>query len=108
VDKVDMSGLTKKLKELQKIKREVMTPAFRYFKNITPVDKGYARSHTTLDSAKMIIKADYDYASVLDAGRGVRDGQMRGSEQAPEGMVKPTIKEIKRLVKNYISKGSKK
>ena len=34
----------------------------------------------------------------FDKGRGYRDGQMRGSDQAPEGMTKPTIEDVREMV----------
>lgn len=100
---VDLSRLTKTLTNAKAVKKEVMRPAFTFFKQITPVRSGYARRSTIQDSSGDI-QAAYPYASVLDDGRGYRDGQMRGSDQAPEGMSKPTMKEIARLISNYIRK----
>lgn len=36
------------------------------------------------------------YIEVLDDGRGVRDGQMRGSEQAPTGITSLALQELER------------
>ncbi len=37
-----------------------------------------------------------EYISVLDQGRSPRDGQMRGSEQAPRGMTALAINDLRR------------
>jgi hypothetical protein len=74
----------------------IATHAYQHFKKITPVDKGHAKRNTHLKGTQ--IEADYPYAEVLDKGRGFRDGQMRGSTQAPQGMSKPTIQEIRDFV----------
>jgi len=79
-----------------------MPNVYNFFKSKTPIRSGNARNNTTLGS-NMVIQADYPYAGVLDAGRGNRDGQMRGSDQAPDGMTKPTKVEAARLVKQYIN-----
>ena len=104
--KVDMSGLINKFNNLKKVEQEVIKPAFDFFVKQTPVKTGNARNNTHLEqrNGEAVINADYPYAFVLDAGRSFRDGQMRGSEQAPKGMSDPTIKEIQKLVQNYINK----
>jgi hypothetical protein len=48
------------------------------------------------------ILAGYPYAGVLDAGRGMRDGQMRGSNQAPKGMTEPTLKFLLDYIKKRV------
>lgn len=40
------------------------------------------------------------YSGVLDQGRSFRDGQMRGSTQAPRGMTRPTIAKNKRAIRS--------
>lgn len=97
---VDFKALDKKLKSIAGLKQAVMPKAFDFFKNITPIRSGNAKNNTRL--VKNTIEAKYNYASVLDAGRGYRNGQMRGSTQAPQGMSKPTQKEVAKLVKQYI------
>ena len=105
---VDMSGALAKFKKLKQVKLEVMKPAADFFIAQTPYKTGNARANTTLSSGDQSIHASYPYASVLDAGRGYRDGQMRGSTQAPNGMTIPTVKYITQLVNSYITKwGSK-
>lgn len=70
-------------------------------KDETPVDTGKAkrgwRLRRTNQGSK--IKNTVKYASVLEKGRSFRDGQMRGSTQAMEGMTKPAKKSIKDNIK---------
>jgi len=100
--KIDDVAYQLKMKKLLLVKQNVMPQVYNFFKDHTPIKTGNARDHTKLDS-NFKIQADYQYAAVLDAGRGQRDGQMRGSTQAPEGMTKPTKKEANKLVKQYIN-----
>jgi hypothetical protein len=75
--------ITKIKKQLDSVPREALTE----YQKLTPKKTGNARRKTTLQGNT--IQANYPYAEVLDAGRGNRDGQMRGSTQAPKGMTKP-------------------
>lgn len=77
--------------------------AFQEFYRLTPVNKnpkaknrGNAKRSTTLNGNK--IQANYAYANVLDQGRGFRDGQMRGSDQAPNGMTQPSLEALRKYV----------
>jgi hypothetical protein len=70
-------------KQLNSVPKEALTE----YQKLTPKKTGNARRKTILQGNT--IKANYPYAQVLDEGRGVRDGQMRGSTQAPKGMTKP-------------------
>ena len=77
--------------------------AYQEFYRVTPVNKdpkaknrGNAKRSTTLAGNR--IQANYPYANVLDEGRGFRDGQMRGSEQAPIGMTQPAIEALRKYV----------
>lgn len=76
--------------DITKLKRElaaVPKAAITEYQRLTPKQTGLARRNTTLKGNS--IQANYSYAEVLDQGRSVRDGQMRGSKQAPKGMTKP-------------------
>jgi hypothetical protein len=73
------------------------------FKSLTPIDKGNARRNTTLVNGATI-RADYPYAQVLNDGRGYRDGQMRGSTQAPQGMTRPFDKWLRARMKQIFGK----
>lgn len=84
----DMRGQIKAIKDqLRKLPQESVN---KYI-DLTPIRDGNARRSTTLNRQNEIV-ANYPYAEVLDAGRGFRDGQMRGSKQAPQGMTKPFLK----------------
>jgi hypothetical protein len=45
------------------------------------------------------ITNNVSYIEVLDDGRGLRDGQMRGSEQAPTGMTTLALLELRRSLR---------
>jgi hypothetical protein len=85
-----------KLGDLKKFKSIVMPQLYAEFVKNTPVATGNAKVNTSMKDTT--ITANYPYAFVLDAGRGFRDGQMRGSVQAPDGMTEPTIELAKKLI----------
>jgi hypothetical protein len=100
-----MSGeINRRLDELNKLLKEddLAEFAFQRFRYYTPKRTGRAFRLTKL--RKNEIQTDYDYARVLDEGRGFRDGQMRGSVQAPKGMTEPTVKDLIKHIEK-ISKG---
>lgn len=74
--------------------------AYKFFKNVTPIKTGNARRNTKLKGKT--IEAGYEYASVLDKGRHMTRRGMRGSDQAPQGMTKPTVDFIKQRVKQIV------
>lgn len=77
----DLSRLGKRLKQ------QLPKKAWKFFKDITPIDTGYGRRHTKLRGTT--VHADYHYASYLDNGH---------SKQAPQGMSKPTKKYLDKEV----------
>ena len=92
--KGDVSQMLSKMKkELNNIPKE----AYQFFLKQTPVRSGNAKRNTKLKGNT--IQANYQYGKVLDKGRHMTNRGMRGSEQAPEGMTKPT----KEFIKNRIS-----
>lgn len=91
---VDTSGLNAKLNNLEELKEQIMPKAYKYFKSITPKRSGNARFQTKLNN-QYEIETTYPYAERLDNG---------WSKQAPNGMTKPTEKEIARLVQQYVRK----
>jgi hypothetical protein len=100
-----MSGeINRRLDELNSLlkEEELADFAFRKFRLYTPKRTGRAFRNTKLRRNE--IQTDYDYARVLDEGRGFRDGQMRGSVQAPKGMTEPTVKDLLTYIEK-ISKG---
>jgi len=98
--KNEISQMTKEIKkELKQIPQE----AFDFFHKLTPINKdikaksrGNAKRNTSLKGNKII--ANYPYAEVLDKGRHMTNRGMRGSDQAPQGMTKPTEDFIQKRV----------
>lgn len=81
--------ITPSVKRIIKKLDDVPEDAYKIFVKETPVADGYARSHTRLEGDTIV--ADYPYAQRLDEGY---------SRQAPEGMTKPTIKKVKKILDN--------
>lgn len=95
--KGDISRMLKKMKkELENVPKE----AYQFFVKQTPVKTGNARRNTKLKGKT--IQANYQYAEVLDKGRHMTNRGMRGSEQAPEGMTKPTEEFIQKRVNKIV------
>ena len=95
--KGDVSQMLSKMKkELKDVPKE----AYQFFVKQTPVRSGNARRNTKLKGNT--IQANYQYAEVLDKGRHMTNRGMRGSEQAPEGMSKPTTEFIKQTIDKII------
>ncbi len=91
--KVDNRAVLKALKKLTDMPQEVMTDAYPFLKGKTPKDKGNARSKTRYKKRDLSIRSEYGYAGRLDDG---------WSKQAPRGFTDPTIKEIDKLIDQYI------
>lgn len=93
-----MSNIINRLNKItQTLNSNTLTDvAFTKFKELTPVKSGNAKRNTR--KSGNTIEANYPYANVLDQGRGFRDGQMRGSDQAPNGMTTPTIEHVRNYV----------
>jgi hypothetical protein len=102
----DATGFLTNLREISLAKQTIMPKVFQTFYSATPVKSGNAKSNTTLTS-KNDIQANYAYADVLDAGRGFRDGRMRGSPQAPKGMTDPAIKTMEFELNKFIAAKAK-
>jgi hypothetical protein len=90
--KFNTNNITNMLKEVKRELKKVPKEAYDFFVKQTPKKTGNARSKTKLRGS--VIQADYAYAEVLDKGRHMTGRGMRGSDQAPEGMTKPTEKFI--------------
>lgn len=80
--------ITNSLKSIQRKLDKLPQEAFKEFVKNTPVKTGNAKRNTKLKGTT--IHADYAYGEVLDKGRHMTSRGMRGSEQAPQGMSKPT------------------
>ena len=90
--KFNTNNISNMLREIKRDLKKVPQEAYDFFVKQTPKRSGNARSKTKLKGS--MIQADYQYAEVLDKGRHMTSRGMRGSDQAPEGMTKPTEKFI--------------
>lgn len=93
---LQVNTMAASIKRIQRKLDKLPQEAYNVFKNNTPVKTGNARRSTKLKGNT--IEANYQYAQVLDKGRHMTRRGMRGSEQAPEGMTKPTEQYIKKRV----------
>ena len=100
--KFNSRNMSNMIKEIKKELKKVPQEAYDFFVKTTPIKTGNARSKTKLKNG--VIQADYAYAEVLDKGRHMTTRGARGSDQAPEGMTKPTEKFIQDRV-NKIFRG---
>lgn len=77
--------------------RAIANDIFRGVKDKTPVDTGRAKRGWRLltKQRNFDIINNVPYIGVLDQGRSFRDGQMRGSTQAPKGMSGPTLRQLR-------------
>jgi len=99
---VDKTKFDNKMKKLLLTPDKVMTEAYKFFVDVTPIDTGYAKANTKLKLKQRTIEAKYKYASILDKGRHRTSKGMRGSNQAPNGMTTPTIDKFKQYIKSYV------
>ena len=81
------NSVTPSLKRIANALNKLPAEAHKVFKDETPIKTGNAKRRTRLQGE--VIKADYKYATELDAGK---------SRQAPEGMSKPTEQYITKRV----------
>ena len=86
-------NLTPKLTKKQISLDDVPQLAYKFFKNHTPIKTGNARKRTLF--AKDTIQARYPYAQNLDQG---------ASQQAPDGMTKPTLAYVKSLTDKILKR----
>jgi len=86
---IKMSVNTQEFSNLSKLVKSeldiVVTEAYKFFKQNTPIRSGNARSRTRLN--KNNIEANYPYAERLNTG---------WSKQAPRGMTEPTTEYIEK------------
>jgi hypothetical protein len=92
--------ISKMLSKMKKELKDVPKEAYQFFLKQTPVKTGNAKRNTRLKGNT--IQANYQYAEVLDKGRHMTSRGMRGSEQAPEGMTKPTEEFIQKRVNKIV------
>lgn len=91
--RVVRNDITPSLRRIGDGLKKLPSEAYTFFKEETPIKTGNARRRTRLQG--QVIKADYDYATALDAGR---------SRQAPEGMSKPTEQFITQRINEIMRK----
>lgn len=89
--KITHNRITPSLGKIRAKMDKLPKQAFLHWKKITPKKTGNAKRRTKLN--KNVIDANYNYAVPLDQGR---------SKQAPRGMLEPTLKYIKTLLKRKI------
>lgn len=95
-----VNKMSASLKRIQRKLDKVPQEAYKEFVKNTPVKTGNARRNTRLKGNT--IEANYQYAQVLDKGRHMTNRGMRGSEQAPQGMSKPTQEFIQKRITQII------
>jgi hypothetical protein len=103
--KLTVNKMASSLQNIQKKLNNLPKEAYQEFVKITPIAKkngGNAKRNTKLKGKT--IEANYNYAKVLNKGRHMTSRGMRGSDQAPDGMSKPTETFIKKRI-NEILKG---
>jgi hypothetical protein len=88
------------LKTIKQKLAKLPQEAYKEFVSVTPVKTGNAKRNTKLKGNT--IEANYQYAGVLDKGRHMTSRGMRGSNQAPRGMTKPTTEFIKKRVSQIV------
>lgn len=91
-----VNAITNSLKRIQRKLDKLPAEAHKEFVKNTPIKTGNARRRTKLKGNE--IQARYPYAEVLDKGRHMTSRGMRGSEQAPQGMSKPTEEFIQKRI----------
>ena len=92
--KCNIDQALNQFRQLAEVPDKVVQQAFRYFVKTTPIRSGNARRNTRLENDTTIV-ADYAYSQRLDQGY---------SKQAPNGMVKPTEAEIRKLLTREVNK----
>jgi hypothetical protein len=99
--KFDFIGQAQTNRSLQaQLRSEVKRLAdtlYTEIKQRTPVKTGHAKAGWTKDvkATEFSIENNVPYIGVLDKGRHMTPRGMRGSKQAPKGMVGPSLKSIK-------------
>ena len=91
--KIGADNITPKLEKMRRQMDALPREAYKVFKDETPVKTGNARRKTKY--RKDTIVADYPYAQRLNEGY---------SKQAPKGMWEPTLKYIKRRMREIMRK----
>lgn len=91
--KVTKNTMSRSLQKITDSLDNVPEQAYKFWVDITPKRSGNARKKTRLKGSK--IQANYPYAKRLNEG---------WSDQAPQGLAKPTEGFLKQLVKKLMRK----
>ena len=100
--KVQMVGLSTMInqvdKELGSAVKRLANDLFATVERRTPVDTGRAKKGWSkkIGQDNFVIENKVPYVPILDKGRHMTPRGMRGSKQAPRGIVGPSLTEIKR------------
>jgi hypothetical protein len=81
----------------QNIVQQLADDIYAEVRKTTPVDTGTARSGWQKKTLKtrFVIDNNVPYIGVLDEGRHMTPKGMRGSKQAPKGIIGPSLEKIK-------------
>lgn len=99
--KVEFVGASSAIKSLQQQlvseTAKLAQTVYAEVKQRTPVDTGRAKAGWTKQSRQngFVIQNSVPYVPVLDKGRHMTNRGMRGSKQAPKGIVGPSLDAIK-------------
>lgn len=100
--KVQLVGLSQMMnqvdKELGSAVKRLADTLHSTIQRRTPVDTGRAKAgwRKTVGQDNFVIENRVPYVPILDKGRHMTPRGMRGSKQAPRGIVGPSLTEIKR------------
>ncbi len=83
---------------LQSAIKTLASDMYREVTTRTPVDTGRARSgwRNNVQKTNFTLENNVPYITVLDKGRHMTNRGLRGSNQAPRGIVGPSLESIKR------------
>lgn len=98
IEFVNQIGVQKFLDdELRSAVKSLANEVYSEVRKNTPVDTGRARKGWTkkVQGADFEIANQVPYIGVLDKGRHMTNRGMRGSKQAPKGIIGPSLNSIK-------------
>jgi hypothetical protein len=98
VELINLSGVSRALaKQIRSETDRLGNELFAEIRERTPVDTGVAKKGWRKKSTSkgFVIENNVPYIGVLDDGRRMTPKGMRGSKQAPKGIVTPSLKSIK-------------
>ena len=86
------------LKQLRSEVKLLGDSVYAEIKQRTPVKTGHAKAgwKKTIQDVNFSVENSVSYIGVLDKGRHMTPQGMRGSKQAPKGIVGPSLESIKR------------